>query len=53
VLELGKDKVKVGVKAPKDVKIMRNELVAAKSTNVEASQALSKDAMAALMKLKK
>jgi carbon storage regulator len=54
VLELGKDKVKFGVKAPRNVKIMRSELIAAQSTNVEAAKtaALSKDAMDALMKFK-
>lgn len=52
VLEMTKDKVKLGVKAPRTVKIMRNELIAAENTNVEASQALSKDALDALMKFK-
>jgi carbon storage regulator len=55
VLELGKDKVKFGVKAPRDVKIMRSELVAAKSENVEAATVapISKEALAALSKFKK
>jgi carbon storage regulator len=55
VLELSKDKVKLGVKAPRNVKIMRSELVAVKTTNVEASKAapLSKEALDALMKFKK
>jgi len=53
ILEVSKDKVRLGVKAPRDVKIMRSELVAAKSTNVEASQAVSKGALDALLKLKK
>jgi carbon storage regulator len=42
VLELAKDKVKLGVKAPRNVKIMRSELKAAENTNVEASQAVSR-----------
>jgi carbon storage regulator len=55
IIENGKDKVKLGVKAPKNVKIMRSELVIAKDTNVEAAKAvsLSKEALNAFMKFKK
>jgi len=52
VLELGKDKVKFGVKAPRDVKVMRSELVAAKAVNVEAANAISKTALDGLMQVK-
>jgi carbon storage regulator len=51
VLEIGKDKVKFGVKAPRDVKVMRSELVVAKSVNVEAAQAVSKSALDGLMQV--
>ena len=52
VLETAKDKVKLGVRAPLQFKIMRSELVMAKSSNIEASQAVTKDALAALMRRK-
>jgi len=51
VLETTKDKVRLGVKAPREIKIMRNELVIVKTSNVQASQAVSKDAFNALLKL--
>ena len=45
VLEIGKDRVKIGISAPKDVKIIRNELRDAQDMNKESSQALPKAAM--------
>jgi carbon storage regulator len=51
VLETSKDKVKLGVNASREVKIIRSELVMAKTFNVEASKAVSKGALDALMKL--
>jgi carbon storage regulator len=53
VLETGKDKVKLGVKASREVKIIRSELLMAQTSNVEASKAVSKDAVDALLRLKK
>jgi carbon storage regulator len=53
VLETSKDRVKLGVAAPREVKIMRNELLLAKSSNVEASKAVSKNVLDELMKFKK
>ena len=50
VLEIGKDRVKIGISAPKDVKIIRNEL---RDANKESSQALPKAAMEALLGMKK
>ena len=35
VLEIGKDRVKIGISAPKDVKIIRNELRDAQDMNKE------------------
>jgi carbon storage regulator len=52
LLETSKDKVKLGFAAPKEVKIMRHELLVAKSLNVEASKAVSKNALDELMKFK-
>lgn len=49
VLEIAKDKVKIGIKAPKEVKIIRSELKDAKQTN-EQSASASKNAIAELLK---
>lgn len=49
ILEVSKDKVKIGIKAPKDVKIIRSELKDAKQTN-EQSASASKDAIAQLLR---
>ncbi len=53
VLEVSRDRVKLGISAPKDIKIIRNELRHAQETNVDSSQALSKEAMDALLAMKK
>ena len=53
VLEVSRDRVKLGISAPKDIKIIRNELRHAQETNVDSSQALSKEAMDALLSMKK
>lgn len=37
VIESGKDKVRLGIKAPKDVKIIRSELYQSREFNVEAA----------------
>ena len=50
VLEIGKDRVKIGISAPK---IIRNELRDAQDMNKESSQALPKAAMEALLGMKK
>ena len=49
VLEITKDKVKIGIKAPKEVKIIRSELKDAKQTN-EQSASASRSAIAELLK---
>lgn len=53
VLEVSRDRVKLGISAPKDIKIIRNELRHAQETNVDSSQAPSKEAMDALLAMKK
>ncbi len=53
VLEVGKDRVKLGVTAPKDVKIIRNELRKAQDANLESSKAVSKAAIDAMLNFKK
>lgn len=52
VLEIGKDRVKLGVTAPKDIKIIRNELRSAQETNVDSSKQLTKETLDALLKFK-
>ncbi len=49
VLEIGKDKVKIGINAPKEVKIIRSELKDARQTNEQAAHA-SGAAIAELLK---
>ena len=53
VLEITKDRVKIGISAPKDVKIIRNELKDAQDMNKQSSAALPKTAMEALLGMKK
>ncbi len=53
VLEVSKDRVKLGITAPKDIKIIRNELRSAQEANVESSKQLTKEALTALLNLKK
>ena len=53
VLEVAKDRVKLGISAPKDIKIIRNELKNAQETNLESSKAVSKEALDALLTMKK
>lgn len=53
VLEVGKDRVKLGVTAPKDIKIIRNELRKAQDANLDSSKAVSKAAIDAILQFKK
>ncbi len=53
VLEITKDRVKIGITAPRDMKIIRNELKNTQNENFEASQALSKEAISALLSMMK
>lgn len=49
ILEISKDRVKVGISAPKDIRIIRNELRDAQNINREASKAVPKDLMDKLL----
>lgn len=49
VLEITKDKVKIGISAPKEVKIIRSELKTARQTNEQAANS-SGSAIAELLK---
>ena len=53
VLEVGKDRVKLGVTAPKDIKIIRNELRKAQDANLDSSKAVSKAAIDAMLSFSK
>lgn len=49
VLEITRDRVKIGISAPKDVKIIRNELINAQKLNEEASKVPSANAISKLL----
>lgn len=49
LLEIGKDKVKIGINAPKEVKIIRSELRDAQQTNEQAAK-ISSAGLNALLK---
>ncbi len=53
VLEVARDRVKLGITAPKDIKIIRSELRNAQDANVDSSKALPKETLTALLGLKK
>ncbi|MBQ8613104.1 MAG: carbon storage regulator CsrA [Ruminiclostridium sp.] len=53
VLEVAKDRVKLGITAPKNVKIIRNELRNAQDANLDSSKAVSKAAIDAFLQLNK
>jgi len=49
VLEISRDRVKLGVSAPRDITVIRYELVTAQNANRESAQIISKDALSALI----
>lgn len=55
VLEVSKDKVKIGISAPKDIKIIRNELIDTQNANKAsaASKVLPKQTLEALLNYNK
>lgn len=52
VLEVGKDRVRIGIEAPMNVKIIREELYDTEKQNLQAAGALSQSVMAQIMKNK-
>lgn len=52
VLDVGKDRVKIGIEAPKDVRIVREELFNTEKQNIAAATAPAKDIMEQLLKMK-
>ena len=55
VLEVSRDKVKIGVSAPKDIKIIRNELIDTQNVNKDSaeSKGLPKHTLEALLNYNK
>ncbi len=53
ILEVSKDRVKLGISAPKDVKIIRNELLDTQNINEDSSREISKETLESLFKFKK
>ncbi len=53
ILEVSKDRVKIGMSAPKDVKIIRNELLDTQNINEDSSREISKETLESLFKFKK
>ncbi|MBD5103880.1 MAG: carbon storage regulator [Ruminococcaceae bacterium] len=53
ILEVAKDRVKIGISAPKDVKIIRNELLDTQNINEDSSREISKETLESLFKFKK
>ena len=53
VLEISRDRVKLGVSAPRDISIMRYELFTAQNANIESAEIIPKNALDALMQAAK
>lgn len=53
VLEVSKDRVRIGIDAPKTIKIARNELADTEAFNIEAAGKLPQSFMDELLKAKK
>lgn len=51
ILEIGSDWIKLAIEAPKDVKILRAELVEAAQANQEAAEGLSAESVEVLKNL--
>lgn len=49
VLEVSNDRVKLGITAPRDIKIIRNELRSAQDANVDSSKTIPQETLNALL----
>ena len=52
VTEVSKDRVKIGIDAPKEIRVVREELFDTEKQNVAASSAIPKEVMEKLLKNK-
>lgn len=50
LLEVGKDRVKLGIEAPQSVRIIRSEIADTEAQNRESAQPPSKEALEAFLK---
>lgn len=50
ILEIGKDRIKVGINAPKEISIARKEIYVTENENRQASEALPADVLKLLLK---
>ncbi|MCL2693920.1 MAG: carbon storage regulator [Oscillospiraceae bacterium] len=53
VLEISRDRVKLGVSAPREISVIRNELIAARDANIESAKTIPETALTALIKAAK
>lgn len=53
ICEISKDKVRIGISAPKEVKITRKEIIVTENENRQASQGVSVDIIKKIMSSKK
>ncbi len=49
VLEVGKDRIRIGINAPKEVRILRKEIFITENNNKEASEKLPDNVMKLLL----
>lgn len=49
VLEVGKDRIRIGINAPKEVRILRKEILITENNNKEASEKLPDNVMKLLL----
>ncbi len=50
ILEISKDRIKIGINAPKEIRIVRNEIYSTEQENKQASEALPQDILQKLLK---
>lgn len=53
ILDVSKDRVKIGITAPKDIRIIRNELLDTQEINEDSSKVPTRETLESLFKFKK